>query len=124
MAGGDDQLGGVGGVGRAEGVGLARDAGIDLAVGRFHGEVEDRSLRHAFLHGHLRRGVVRGAEDEVSVGVCRSVGAVGQVFRRDITGRVGIAGRRRRARGACGRGCSLRRSWTGWAFAGSKPATG
>ena len=56
---------------------LARDAGIDLAVGRFHGEVEDRSLRHAFLHGHLRCGVVRGAEDEVSVGVRRSVGAVG-----------------------------------------------
>ena len=25
------------------------------------------SLRHAFLHGHLRRGIVRGAEDEVSV---------------------------------------------------------
>ena len=62
---------------RAKGVGLARDAGIDLAVGRFHGEGEDRSLRHAFLRGHLRRGVVRGAEDEVSVGVRRSVGAVG-----------------------------------------------
>ncbi len=55
---------------------LARDAGIDLAVGRIHGEGGDRSLRHAFLRGHLRRGVVGGAEDEVSVGVGRSVGAV------------------------------------------------
>src|SRR5476651_2764669 len=50
---------------------------------------------------------MRGAEDEVSVGLCRSVGTVGQVFRRDITGRVGIAGRRRRARWAYRRGRSL-----------------
>ena len=44
VAGGDDQLGGVGGVGRAKGAGLARDAGIDLAVGGIHGEVEDCSF--------------------------------------------------------------------------------
>jgi len=43
MAGGDHQLGGVVGVRRAKGIGLAGDAGIDLAVGRFHGEVVDGS---------------------------------------------------------------------------------
>ena len=109
MAGGDDQFGGIGGICRAEGAGLARDAGIDLAVGRIHGEVEDRSLRHAFLRGHFRRGIVRGAEDEVSVGVWRRDGAVGQFFRRDIAGRVGIARGRDGARGARCRQRSLRR---------------
>ena len=101
MAGGDDELGGIGGIGGAEGVGVAGDAGIDLAVGRAHGELEDCSLRHAFLHGHLRRGVVGGAEDEVAVGVGGGVGAVGQFFGGDVAGGVGVAGGRR---------------WAGWVW--------
>ena len=105
------------GSGRAKSAGLARDAGIDFAVGRFHGEVVDRSLRHAFLRGHLRRRVVRGAEDEIAVGVRRSVRAVGQFLRRDIAGRVRIARGRRRTRGARAGGV-----WAGaWAHMGCRP---
>ena len=76
VAGGDDQLGGVGWIWRAKSAGLARYTGVDLAGSRFHGEGVDRSLRHALLRGHLRREVMCRAEDEVSVGVYRSVGAV------------------------------------------------
>ena len=54
----------------------ARDAGIDLAVVGFHGELKDVTLGHAFVRGHFRRGVVGGAEDEVAVGLYRSVGAI------------------------------------------------
>ena len=100
MAGGDDELGRVGGIGRAERVGVARDAGIDLAVGRIHREVVHRSLRHAFLHGHFRRGLVRRADDEVSVGIGRRNRAVGQFLGLDIAGRVRIARGRRRTRRA------------------------
>ena len=103
MAGGHDQLGGIVGIGRAEGAGLARDAGIKFAVRRIHREVVDGSLRHAFLDGHLRRGIVGWADDEVSIGVRGSVGAVGQFLRGDITGSVRIARRRRRT-------CRARRS--------------
>ena len=45
VAGGDDQLGGIVRVRRAERAGLARDAGVDLAVGRLHRELEDLPLR-------------------------------------------------------------------------------
>ena len=44
MAGGDVELGGIGGVGRAEGAGVAGDAGIELAVGGAHGEFNDRDV--------------------------------------------------------------------------------
>jgi hypothetical protein len=64
---------------------LASDAGINFAVSRTHGEVIHRSLRHTFLHGHFRRAVVSRANDEVSVGIRRRIGAVGQLFGRDIT---------------------------------------
>ena len=67
VAGGDDHLGGIVGICGAEGVGLAGDAGIDFAVGGAHGEVDDGSLRHALLRGHLGCGIVGGADDEVAV---------------------------------------------------------
>ena len=98
-------LAGSAGSTRAERAGVARDAGIDLAVGRAHREVVDRALRHAFLHRHLRRGVVRRADDEVSVGIGGRHRAVGQLFRRDISRRVRIA----RRRGGAWRGRRLRR---------------
>ena len=49
MARGHHQVGGVGGVDRSRRVRLARDAGIDLAVGGFHDEVVHRTLRHALV---------------------------------------------------------------------------
>ena len=97
VAGGDYKFGGVVRVCCAERALFACDARIDLAVGRFHGEVEDLALRDAFLYGHLRRGIVGGAEDEVSVGLYRRDGAVGQVLSLDVARRIGVAGRRRRA---------------------------
>ena len=51
--------------------------------------------------------VVGGAEDEVSVGVRRRDGAVGQLLGRDITGRAGIASWRHGTRRRRGRGRSL-----------------
>ena len=78
--------------------GLARDAGIKLAVGRLHREVMDRSLRHALLHDHFRRAVVRRADDEIPFGIGRRNGAVGQFLRRDKSRRMRIAGRRLLAR--------------------------
>ena len=113
------------GIGRAERAGVARDARIDLAVGRAHREVVDRALRHAVLHGHLGRGGVRRADDEVSVGVRRRHGAVGQLFRRDISGCVRIAGWRHWPR-RCLR-CRSRRSpcggWCRGCAPGSAPTT-
>ena len=70
VAGGDDKFGRVCGIGRAEGSGLAGDAGIDLAVTGTHGELDDLALRDAGLRGHLRSGDVGRAEDEVAVGIC------------------------------------------------------
>ena len=97
MAGGHDKLCRIGGIDRAKRIGVPRDAGIDLAVGRIHREVKHRPLRHVFPHNHFRRGLVRRADDEVSVGIRRRNGAVGQFLGRDISRRVRIAGRRRRA---------------------------
>src|SRR5580658_8345316 len=76
MAGGHDQLGGVGGIWCSENTGVPRDAWVDFAVGRIHSEVVNSSLRHARLHSRFRRGVVCGAEDEISVGLYWSVRAV------------------------------------------------
>lgn len=103
MAGGDDQPARMRGIGRAEGVGIARNAGIDFAVRRIHGELIDRSMRHIRLRRHIRRAGMRGAKDEVAVGCRRGKGAVRQLCGMDVTGRVGIA---RGRRGMC---CRLRR---------------
>src|SRR5271163_1810088 len=103
MAGGYDEFGGIGGVWRTEGPGLAGDAGINLAVGRIHGELEDRALRHIWLRRRFRRGIVGGAEDEISIGIWRSIRAVWQIFGFDITRRVGIASGRSRANRVLGR---------------------
>jgi hypothetical protein len=40
MTAGDDEIGGIVWVGRAEGAGVAHDAGIKLAVGGAHRELE------------------------------------------------------------------------------------
>jgi hypothetical protein len=73
MAGRDDQLRGIGGIDGAKRSSVPRDARIDLAVGRIHRERLNRPLRHTFLHGHLRRGVVGRPDDEVPVRVgCRN----------------------------------------------------
>jgi hypothetical protein len=117
VAGGDDEFGRIGKIRSAEGAGHAGDAGIDLAVGRTHGEFEDRSVRHSWLHRHLRRGIVRGAEDEVAIGVCGSVDSVGQFFGGDKAGSVGITGGPRGARWRRGRWLS-RRGADAWGNAG------
>ena len=98
------ELRGIVRIGRAERALLARDARIDLAVGRAHREVVHRALRHAWLHRHLRRRIVRRPDDEVAVRVGRRNGAVRQLLRRDVARRVRIASGRRRARARAGCG--------------------
>ena len=78
-------------------VGVASDAWVEFTVGRFHREVEDSSLRHAFLHSHFRCGRVGGTDDEISVGVDRRHRAVREFLGRDIAGCIRIASRRGRA---------------------------
>jgi hypothetical protein len=97
MTGGNDQLlRGIGGICGAKGTRLTRDAGIDLAVGRAHGELKDLALGDTgLLHDRLRRAIVGRADDEVSVGAGRRDGAVGQFGRRHVAGRVRVAGRQR-----------------------------
>ena len=97
MAGGHHQLGRVTGIRRAKGLSIPCDAGIDFAVGRVHGELIHRSLRHSFVHGHLSGGLVSGADDEVPVRVRRRIDAIGQLCSSNVPRRVGIAGRRRGA---------------------------
>ena len=87
MAGGDDQFGGIGGIGRAEGSGLARDAGIDLAVCGIHGELDHRSLRHAGAGQSFPARAVRRTEDKVSIGIGRRDGAIGEFCGLDISRR-------------------------------------
>ena len=67
MAGDDHQLGGVGGIGCAKGMGIPCDAGVYFVVRRVHGELIHRSLRHPFVNGHLGGGLVSGPNDKVSV---------------------------------------------------------
>ena len=94
MAGGDDELGRIVGIGRAERALVARDAGIDFAVGRIHRERFDRPVRHVVLHFHFRRGLVRRADDEVAIDIGRRHFAIGQLFGGHVARRVRIARRR------------------------------
>ena len=75
-----DEFRGVRGIDGAERSGVTGDAGINLAVGRAHREVVDRSLGHAVLHRHFRRWVVRRADDEVSVCIGGRKGPVRQLL--------------------------------------------
>ena len=95
MARGDNQLARIVGVGSTERVFIARDAGVDSAVLRVHLEVDDRALRHSFVHRGLGRGIVRGADDEVAVGRRRGQFAVRQFLGIDVSGSVRIARGRR-----------------------------
>ena len=67
MAGGDDELGRIVGVGRAEGVGVACDAGVDLAVGGAHGEFGDSSLGYVGCAVISGAGLWVGPSDEVAI---------------------------------------------------------
>ena len=91
MAGGDDEAGGVGGVGCAEGAFVAGYAGIIFAVSGGHGDVGEGALRDVGVDGGLWRGGVRGAEDEVAVLRGRGEGVVGEVGGGDVAGGVGVA---------------------------------
>ena len=109
--GGDEKARGVGGVRRAEGAGVAGDAGVILAVGGGHGDIDQGALRYAGLdHGLGCRGV-GGAQDEVAVcGRCRdSVG--GELFREDVSGSVGVAGGWCGADGCCAHGGGRHLYW-------------
>jgi hypothetical protein len=92
MAGGDDEAGGVGGVGCAEGAFVAGYAGIIFAVSGGHGDVGEGALRDVGVDGGLWRGGVRGAEDEVAVLRGRGEGVVGEVGGGDVAGGVGVSG--------------------------------
>src|SRR5690349_18470603 len=96
MTGRNVQLGGVVGVRRAERALLARNPGIDLALGGLHRELVDRALWHALVHGGFRSGGMGGTDDEVAVLIGGSIGAVREFFGLDITRRVRVA---RRGRG-------------------------
>ena len=85
------------GIGGRMGVGVARDAGIILAVLGVHGEFHDRSVELTIGIGQLRRGSMRGADDEVAVLRGVGDGAVGQLRCRDVSRRMGIARGRNRA---------------------------
>ena len=95
MAAGDDELGWILRVWRPEGAGVAHDAGIELAVGRVHGELEDRAMGSCGDGSHFGSGRVRGAEDEVAVGVGGRQCAVGEFLGLYVPGGMGIASGRR-----------------------------
>jgi len=112
MARRDDELGRVIGIGRAEGVGVAGNAGVNLAFGRLHRELDDGALGNAGLLDRLGRGAMRGADDEVAIVGRGRDGTIGQLSRGDVTGSAGVARRVGRTRWA--RGCySLRRRSSG-----------
>jgi hypothetical protein len=92
---------------------VARDAGIELAVGGVQREFEDVPLGNAVLDGaHFRRGLVGRADDEIAVGLDRRNLAVGQFGGRHVSGRVRIArGRPRTSRRSVPRGAVV------WAIA-------
>jgi hypothetical protein len=115
VAGGNQHPGGIGGVGGAEGVGVASDAGVEVAIGGAHGELDDSALGDGGVGGQLRRGVVGGADDEVAVGGGGRDCAVGEIPGGDEAGSVGVADGRGRARRTrqCGRGEGLRRHGVG-----------
>ena len=98
MAGRHDQLAGVAGSAVPNVLG-SRNARIDLAICGIHRELMHFSLRHAWLHGHFGRRLVRRTNDKVPLGIDRRNFAVRQFFRLDKTWRVRIAGRRLRPLG-------------------------
>ena len=80
------------GSGVPKGAGVAGDAGVELAVGGGHGEFGDGALGDGGVGGHLGRGRMGGAEDEVAVFVGGREGRVGKFGGADVAGGVGIAG--------------------------------
>jgi hypothetical protein len=86
------------GVRRAEGARFPRNARIDLAVRRTHGELVQRPLRHAWLLIHVRRARMGRPNDEVTIRSRRWNRTVGKLFSGDVSSRMRIASRRRRTR--------------------------
>jgi hypothetical protein len=63
------------------------DTRIDLAIGRVHYEVVDRTFRDSFLFGHVRGSRVRWTDDEVAIHVHWRHVAVGQFSGFHVAGR-------------------------------------
>jgi hypothetical protein len=92
MAGVDDGTLGVGGIGGDEGAGVARYAGVELAVRGGHGEFRDSALGDGGVRGHFGGSGVGGSEDEVAVFVGGREGCVGEFGGADVAWGVGVAG--------------------------------
>ena len=119
MAGGDDQLCGVIGIGCAERAWLALDAGIELAIGGVENELEDVTMRDVGIGESFRRGRMRWANNEIAVFISGRNCAVGKLRGVHVAGCVRIARRWSRA-GLRRRGwliwCGLRRRRNGWSL--------
>src|SRR5579862_3350279 len=90
MAGGDDELGGIVGIGCAEGSFVAGDSGIVLALRRLHCEV-GFSRYSEVRSGRVGRRLVGWTDDEVAVGVGGWQCAVGEFLCLHVSRRAGIA---------------------------------
>jgi len=88
VAGGDEELGRVGWVGCAGGV--TSYAGVELAVGGVHGELDDGASGDVGLGDGLGCCGVGGADDEVAFEVDAGEGVVGEVGGGYVAGRVRI----------------------------------
>lgn len=71
--------------------GFAGDAGVDLAVGGLHSELDDLALGHALIDNCFWCGGVRGPDDEVAILFHLRNGAIGELFGLDVTRNVGVA---------------------------------
>src|SRR5437660_5861 len=78
---------------------VPRNTRVDLTVLRAHGEFVDCALQPSRTLGHLGRGIVRWADDEISVLIGRSVRAVGHLFGLNVSWSVRIPSGRGWARG-------------------------
>ena len=100
MAGRHDKFRGIGRIDGSEGVRVACDAGINLAVRRTHGELDHVALENCGgVEDLVRRDTVSGADDEIAIRIRRRERAVWQFLCRDVAGRVRVAGGRRLALG-------------------------
>jgi len=93
VAGGDEEAGRVGGVRRTEGAGIAGDAGVKLAIGGGHDDVDQGALRNTRVDRGLGCGSVGGPEEEVAVRGGGRDGVVGELAGKDVAGSVGVARR-------------------------------
>jgi len=102
MTRGDDEAGGVRRIGRAEGAGVAGDAGKILTVGGENGDFGECALRNSSMNDGFGWRSVRGTENEVAVFGGDGNAVVGEIGGRDITRRVWVADGRRCVCGCLG----------------------